>query len=171
MPVAAAQIGIIAHAPEVRERAFQLYKETRDYARVSLDTGVPDATLRAWSSRDKWRTRIEAENAVPGLDAATARAVIKVVSSATVPATIPGADGELSEQQAQYDSGARAQALRIPHIMAEMSDRELVSAADKLAKLDGIARKALKLESEKATQIISIALLNTPADKPKAIDI
>lgn len=165
MPQHQAQLGIVAHAPEVRERAYQLYKQTRDYSLVSLDTSVPDATLRAWSSRDKWKKRIEAENAVPGLSAEIARDVVKVITS-EISTEIPGADGELTEQQAQFESGSRAQALRVPLIMAGMTDRELVSAADKLSKLDAIARKALKLTEDKPHVLVQIALLNNQTDKP-----
>lgn len=165
MPQAPATIGIVAHSPEVRERAYQLYKASRDYARVAVELNVPDGTLRGWSSRDKWAARIATETCVPGLSAEQSASVVKVIASATAPAPIPGSDDDLPEQQARFNGDIRAQALRLPGIMAEMSDRDMVSAADKLSKLHTIAEKALKLTESKGNVLVQIALLSTPTEK------
>lgn len=161
MPQAPATIGIVAHSPEVRERAYQLYKGSRDYARVAVELNVPDGTLRGWSSRDKWAARIATETCVPGLSAEQSAGVVKVIASTLAPVPIPGSDDDLPEQQARFNKDTRAQALRLPGIMAGMSDRDMVSAADKLGKLHVIALKALKLEESRPNVLVQIGLLST----------
>ena len=163
MPQAQATLGIIAHSLEVRERAFQLYKQTRDYAHVSLETGVPDATLRSWSSREKWATRIAAENAIPDSNAETIKGVLKVVSSECRPATPSNLD--LAEKQAKYTDTMGDVALRIAEHANSLEGKELVQVADKLLKADAIARKALKLETEKPSTVINVALLSHSTEK------
>lgn len=51
------------------------------------------------------------------------------------------------------------QALRIPEIMAEMSRAELVKHADRLHKLEAIARRSLNLEEAPIQPVVNIGLL------------
>ena len=66
----------------------------------------------------------------------------------------------LSEAQGEYEDRAHVQALRIMDIIESTSDTALFLGADKLAKLDATARKALKLEDDKPKTLINIALLS-----------
>jgi hypothetical protein len=114
---------------------------------------------------------MKAEAVAPGLDAETTRQVVRVVTSASTPDAIPGADDDLPEQQARFNRDTRAQALRLPQIMAEMSDRDMVSAADKLSKLHAIAEKALKLTESKGNVLVQIALLSAPTERTKCLEM
>ena len=63
------------------------------------------------------------------------------------------------EAQVEYEVYTKATALRIARIIKRTPDAQLIASADKIEKLDKIARKALKLESEKPRMAINIRLL------------
>lgn len=65
----------------------------------------------------------------------------------------------LSEAQVEYENYTKATALRIARIIKRTPDAQLIASADKIEKLDKIARKALKLESEKPPMAINIRML------------
>jgi len=65
----------------------------------------------------------------------------------------------LSEAQVEYETHSQAAALRIARIIKRTPDAQLIASADKIEKLDKIARKALKLETEKPRSAINIRLL------------
>jgi len=60
------------------------------------------------------------------------------------------------------------QAIRIAEEIKKLPAHSLIAQADKLAKLDAIARKALKLEADKPASIVAVAFLAAPAE-PKVI--
>jgi hypothetical protein len=63
------------------------------------------------------------------------------------------------EAQVEYEVYTKATALRIARIIKRTPDAQLIANADKIEKLDKIARKALKLESEKPRMAINIRML------------
>jgi len=63
------------------------------------------------------------------------------------------------EAQVEYENYTKATALRIARIIKRTPDAQLIASADKIEKLDKIARKALKLESEKPRMAINIRML------------
>ena len=63
------------------------------------------------------------------------------------------------EAQVEYENYTQATALRIARIIKRTPDAQLIASADKIEKLDKIARKALKLESEKPRMAINIRML------------
>ena len=65
----------------------------------------------------------------------------------------------LSEAQVDYETHSHETALRIARIIKRTPDAQLIANADKLEKLDKIARKALKLEVDKPQSAINIKLL------------
>jgi hypothetical protein len=63
------------------------------------------------------------------------------------------------EAQVEYENYTKVTALRIARIIKRTPDAQLIASADKIEKLDKIARKALKLESEKPRMAINIRML------------
>ena len=72
---------------------------------------------------------------------------------------VPPENLRLSEAQVEYEAHSQAAALRIARIIKRTPDAQLIASADKIEKLDKIARKALKLEADKPRMAINIRLL------------
>jgi hypothetical protein len=87
----------------------------------------------------------------------------------------------LSEAQVDYENYSQDTALRIARIIKRTPDAQLIAHADKLEKLDKIARKELKLETDKPRMAINIRMLaegkiprlaiasGVPASEPPAL--
>ena len=71
-----------------------------------------------------------------------------------------------AEKQSRYSTMMAESALRFAETVKALSPQGLVASADKIAKLDQVARKALKLENEKPRSIINIGLLASGSSKP-----
>ena len=63
------------------------------------------------------------------------------------------------EKQRRYADAMAASAVRFAETVKALSPQGLVASADKIAKLDQVARKALKLEKEKPRMAINIRML------------
>jgi hypothetical protein len=109
--------------------------------------------LHRWSCDNKWKQRREELRAKQ-------RATDAGLTSST-PALVdaPPENLTLSEAQVEYETNSHAAALRIARIIKNTPDAQLIASADKIEKLDKIARKALKLETEKPRAAINIAML------------
>lgn len=162
-------VGVVEHSPEAKERGYQVWKETQDATEVALALSIPSSTIRSWCARYKWADRLAIEQ-TPGvtLSAETAAQLAKAQPTRSA---APASNLDLTEKQTKYTDTMGDVALRIAEHAASLEGKELVQQADKLLKADQIARKALKLEHQAPHTVVQIALLNTPADKPKAIDI
>lgn len=135
------------HPIATREKAFQLYKLGNSAKEIGTLVNIKEGTIRVWIRNHKWKARALAENAG---DVVT-----------PVPCYL-GNNAEqhtLAEKQGDYEQTMSEQALRLPRMMATLSDRELLASADKIAKLDATNRKALKLESDKPGIVVNVALL------------
>jgi hypothetical protein len=158
------------HPLEVRERAFNLYrklgadgKRKHTLPQIAKAVGVPVGTINKWSSVSKWRARAQAlskQDALlseydqrPGTEAANAPKTPRIDASTLT----------FEEKQETFSKLMADQALRLPQLMAELDDAKLLASADKLAKLDAQARKALKLEEQVPTVILNVGLLARPA--------
>ena len=64
-----------------------------------------------------------------------------------------------AEKQSRYSTMMAESALRFAETVKALSPQGLVASADKIAKLDQVARKAVKLESDKPRSAINIRLL------------
>lgn len=135
------------HPIEAREKAFQLHKRGNTHAEVGALLQLPGGTIASWSKRYKWPARIKAENAG---------------APASVPPLAPPRKASgltLAEKQTRYTEDMAEQALRLPEIVAAMSDKEYIAAADKITKQDATNRKALGLESSKPSVVVNVGLL------------
>lgn len=166
-------VGIVAHPPEVREQAYQLYKKTADYSLVSHTVNVPIATLRSWSSRQDWDGRIELERVAPGqLDAETATAVVRAVTAASNHGSTEPSDLDLAEKQERYQALTGDAAIKLAEYWATLEGKELAQHSDKLVKGDTFGRKALRLTEERPNVILQLTMLRAPAEKQaSAIEI
>lgn len=63
------------------------------------------------------------------------------------------------EKQREYHSQSALEALRILDAIQQTPTSELVHKADKISKLDAMARKALALEEQKPAVVVNVGLL------------
>ena len=63
------------------------------------------------------------------------------------------------EKQREYHSQSALEALRILDAIQQTPTSELVHKADKISKLDAMARKALALEEHKPAVVVNVGLL------------
>ena len=141
------------YAPELREKAFKLYCEEMTFATISERWDVPVKVLHRWSCDNQWKQRREQLRAKQrATDAGSTSPTPALVD--VLPENL-----SLSEAQIEYESFTKATALRIARIIKRTPDAQLIASADKIEKLDKIARKALKLESEKPRMAINIRML------------
>jgi hypothetical protein len=146
------------HPPEVRENCFQLFKGGKKLTEITEITKVPLPTLRRWSSRDKWKHRVTASIPAPGKRTEQAGSILD--NSSTEAEALALTMG-MGEKQEHYKGRMQEQALRVPLIVARMTDKELIAHADKIGKLDVTARKALNLEEQKPSIVVNVGLLST----------
>jgi transposase-like protein len=141
------------YAPELREKAFKLYCEEITFATISERWDVPVKVLHRWSCDNKWKQRREELRAK--------QRATDAGSTSPNPALVDALPENLSlsEAQVDYETHSQAAALRIARLIKRTPDAQLIASADKIEKLDKIARKALKLETEKPRSAINIRLL------------
>jgi len=141
------------YAPELREKAFKLYCEEITFATISERWDVPVKVLQRWSCDNQWKQRREElrakQRATDAGLTAPGPALVDVLPENLT----------LLEAQVEYENYTKATALRIARIIKRTPDAQLIASADKIEKLDKIARKALKLESEKPRMAINIRML------------
>lgn len=153
-----------AHPIEVREKAFQLYREKKTHVEIGVALAIPPETVRKWSYKCRWKERAQslAKNRInPGEN----REQKQVAEEARAEAERI-ANMSLSERQTDFEEKMSIQAMRLPAMMATMDDDQLLAAAEKITKLAGEARKALKLEKEKPSLIVNVGLLAQPVATP-----
>jgi len=68
-------------------------------------------------------------------------------------------DLTLSEAQKEYEAAMMREALLFARSLAEMPESQKLVHADKIEKRDKLARKALKLETEKPRSVLNLTLL------------
>jgi hypothetical protein len=123
------------------------------FATISERWDVPVKVLHRWSCDNKWKQRREELRAKQrATDAGSASPTPALVD--VLPENLT-----LSEAQVDYETHSHETALRIARIIKRTPDAQLIANADKLEKLDKIARKALKLEVDKPRSAINIKLL------------
>jgi transposase-like protein len=162
------------HSPETKERAFKLYAKGIALAEIARQIGVALSAVRTWSYRGKWKSRCVFEKMNKKgmntcLDAQTT-SVSEVGDNSTTKhdADILSKLGAMpfEEKQAHFREKMAVQALRIPEIIASLSRDELVKNADRLHKLESIARRALNLEEPTPAPVINIGLLSASGELP-----
>jgi transposase-like protein len=148
---------LVAHPPEVKERAYQLYAAGSSLPQIAAQVGVPASTIARWSSKSAWKAR---------------KALIGCAAGSNAdPLELPVySDLLLSEKQNQYTEKMGDVALRFADHAHGLQGKELVQVAEKLLKADALARKALKIEEPVQFPIVQIALLASSIEKRAQID-
>src|SRR5436305_1923370 len=121
---------IVPHPPGTKERAYQLYCDGNTLPQIAATVGASQSTVAKWSSKNNWK----AQRALAG----TSR------DSGSQPSDFSHLS--LPQKQVQYGENMENVALEFSEHAAALSGSQLVPLADKVKKLDEVARKALKLE-------------------------
>ena len=137
-----------------RLEAKRLWEAGESYNAVAAELNVAVSSIKTWRSRDKWtRTKPEA-----GL------AIVPESSDVEIPE-------DLSEQAAQYEEDMRVTALKFSNHVKNLPPDQIAAKADRIKSLDGVNRKALRIESEKPQTVIQLAVLaSSPARLAKTDD-
>jgi transposase-like protein len=137
------------HPPELKERGYRLYEQGKSNHEIAEAIGIPVNTLARWSSKGKWKLRKQLAGCAEMTDNA--------------PAAAEDCDeiSQLSfeEKQRRYTEMMSNHALRVATVVKNLSSQALILNADKISKLDSVARKALNLEENKPMMVINVGLL------------
>lgn len=145
---------------ELRERGYRLYVAKKPLAEIAKELGVPFNTLTRWSSESKWKLR-RAQDLTAGVSNINAVATVEpTVRQLRAP------NQSFETKQEMYRETMADEALRIAETISAMPAQTLLSHADKIAKLDQVARKALHLEDVKPSTVIQIGYLTNAAPMP-----
>jgi hypothetical protein len=118
-------------------------------------------TLARWSSKGKWKLRKQLashpETELGALAPMRDNNSLDEISRLT-----------FEEKQARYAEMMSNHALRVAYTVKSLSPQSLLVNADKISKLDSVARKALNLEENKPPVVVNVALLAQGAP-PRAV--
>lgn len=166
------------YSAELVETCFQLFLRERSLVEIARLQNVPYGTLRGWSMRGKWQARrdvlqgkigqrlVVIDNSKTGEEntGELGNQRDNASPSESTEAIQARADRRrrmtFDEKQAEYYNDSSFNALRILDAIAQTPTDELVQKADKISKLDAVARKALALEEHKPTVVVNVGLLN-----------
>jgi len=155
----------------IKQRGFELYARGQQLKEIAEQLNTPLNAVKSWSYRGQWKRRMILERHQKG---GVARLPVEMGS------VITENDNDMEdaqffincerlpfpEKQANFRDRMAIQALRVPELMATMSPHELLKNADRLYKLETIARRALNLEEPTPSPIINIGLLSANAPLP-----
>jgi len=135
-----------ARSLEQRDRAKRLYEAGEPYRAISDTLAIPQSTLRIWRKREQWQREPQV-------------AIVPQSDRDPIPDT-------LDECAREYEANLAASAVIVSRRIAEMDADDAIRQSDKLKSFDGVARRALKIESEKPRVVIDIGILaNSPAKR------
>ncbi len=129
-----------AHSKDTRDKARALFREGQKPSEIATALQLSASTVRAWKAREGWQ--------------------IACVDTEQQEIDVPD---ELSARQEIYEQNMGEAAVRLSERVKSLSADELIKKADKVAKGDLTARRALHIESpNKSNPVIQIALLQSP---------
>ena len=125
-----------------------MFESGASYREISETVGTPISTCRVWAKRDAWsRAKSESNEIVIGDDP-----------------EIAIHDMDLPEQAETYEADMRIAALKFSHHVKNLPPDQIAARADKIKSLDGVNRRALKIETERPPVAIQIGvLMSSPA--------
>jgi hypothetical protein len=145
--------GLTPHPKEIRQRAFALYQEGKPFVDIAHEIRVAAPTIRCWALREKWRQRVQIARENPKMDD---EAIVALAKREEPLLEVPP---ELSGKQALYQTNMQTAAIAMSERVKEMGADEALSRAAKIKDLDAVARKALKLESDKPVALLQLNIL------------
>ncbi len=129
-----------AHSKDTRDKARALFREGQKPSEIATALQLSASTVRAWKAREGWQ--------------------IACLDTEQQQIDVPN---ELSARQEIYEQNMGEAAVRLSERVKGLSADELIKQADKVAKGDLTARRALHIESpNKSNPVIQIALLQSP---------
>lgn len=155
----------------IKQRGFELYARGQQLKEIAEQLNTPLNAVKSWSYRGQWKRRMILERHQKGgverLPVEMGMAIREddndmedaqfLINCEQLPFT---------EKQATFRDRMSIQALRVPELMATMSPHELLKNADRLYKLESIARRALHLEEPMLSPVINIELLRVDSPLP-----
>ncbi len=172
------------YSAEVIEACFQLFARDRSLAEIEKLQSVPYGTLRGWSRKGKWKARRDAmqgrmahvietnvrrqsADCQTGILDADARdnASLSDIELETKSRRDAHERMSFDEKQREYHTQSALEALRILDAIRNTPTSDLVQRADKISKLDAMARKALNLDEHKPSVVVNVGLLSNLATR------
>jgi hypothetical protein len=144
--------GIPAHPREVREKAFNLFREGKPFVDIAYELRVSAPTIRCWAMREHWKEQVKIAAANPEMDSETVIALARQEEPLDIPE-------ELSEQQRLYQGNMAKAAIAMSEKVKEMDANEALQKSSKIKDLDAVARKTLKLETERPFALLQLNIL------------
>ncbi len=138
-----------------RSKARELYLADKSYQEISEETNIPVSTLRSWCARDGWKRTSQPDE-------------FEIVPSREeIDTAIPDTLQACAEE---YESNMAAASVIVSRRIAQMSPDEVVHKAARIKEIDFTARKALRIENDRALTVIQIGVLaQSPAKREQAL--
>ena len=127
-------------------------KQGMPFVDIAYEIGVAAPTVRSWAMREHWRQQVKIQRENPELDSETIVAIARRGEEIEIPE-------ELGEQQKLYQGNMAKAAIAMSERVKEMDTDEALSKSSKIKDLDAVARKALKLESERPSTLLQLNIL------------
>ena len=155
------------HSHEIRDRAFKLYSSGKPLLDIAQTLSVPVNTVRQWSSRGKWKARRAiTTHPTPG----KTTYLLSNMDDTIEQQLAELCDLSFGEKQDKYRELTANEAMRVALLLRNMPAAMLLQHADKVAKLDATARKALNLEESKPSTVINIGFLQSHSQRAKELE-
>ena len=140
---------------EVRLEAKRLWEAGESYNAVAAELNVAVSSIKTWRKRDGWTRASETSSE------------LMIVPTDEIEIA---EDMDLPEQAAQYEEDMRVTALKFANHIKNLPPDQIAAKAEKIKSLDGVNRKALKIETERPPVAIQIAVLaSSPAKRDQAL--
>ena len=164
---------------EDKAECKRLYIHGHTLDDISEHKHVPKKTLQHWQAKDHWTLlKVEKQgiSIARQLEHQTGNCRSHVPSSdddqkiETEKAVEEFSKLTLVDKQFAYEEAMQAQAIRLPRLIALLSEGQLLMQADKLKNLDAIVRRALRLEQPAPAPVMNIGInMATPLPPPAPV--
>jgi transposase-like protein len=146
---------------ETRQRAKELFFSGETLASVARELQLAEPTVRSWAKRSHWVNERKLAKSNPDMPEEQRLAIAKSDRPLFDPLEI-----DLAEKRARYSQNLGDAAVRASEHVARMDGAELIRVADKLAKIDAVCRKNLKLDTDRPAVLIDLKILSGAPVRP-----
>jgi hypothetical protein len=129
-----------------------MFKQGKQFVDIAYEIGVAAPTVRSWAMREHWRQQVKIAQEQPELKPEEIVALARRGEEIEIPEA-------LAEQQKLYQGNMAAAAIALSERVKDMGADEALSKSSKIKDLDAVARRALRLESEKPTALVQLNIL------------
>jgi Putative ATPase subunit of terminase (gpP-like) len=150
----------------VRQKARDLFfSGESNCCEIARQLSLSENTVRGWCAREKWRAQLKIAENRPTLPVEKREELAKSEGPLFEPTNL-----DLAEKQEHYTQSTTDAACRLADHLATLNGAEIVKSADKILKADQIARKALRLETDRPAVLIDLKILSAPVRPSKKDD-